>query len=77
MGAAPTKWITPLGANNNWAWRSEYSDCHQDYCGTRMVVLGNRLVERHAGPLGHLAMVSCHFHALYRNPEWHLAGSHY
>ena len=43
MGTAPSAWtMTELGANNNWGWRGEYGDCHQGYCGTRMVILANR-----------------------------------
>lgn len=43
MGTAPSEWtLTELGANNNWGWRGEYGDCHQGYCGTRMVILAHR-----------------------------------
>ncbi|WP_305823598.1 hypothetical protein [Massilia brevitalea] len=43
MGTAPSEWIlTELGANNNWGWRGEYGDCHQGYCGSRMMILANR-----------------------------------
>lgn len=42
MGSAPEDWkLTELGANNNWGWRGEYGDCHQGYCGSRMVILAN------------------------------------
>ena len=43
MGTAPSEWIlTELGANDNWGWRGEYGDCHQGYCGSRMIILANR-----------------------------------
>lgn len=43
MGAAPPEWtLTELGANNNWGWHGEYGDCHQGYCGNRMIFLANR-----------------------------------
>lgn len=43
MGTAPSEWtLTELGANNNWGWRGQYGDCHQGYCGTRMVILAQR-----------------------------------
>jgi len=42
MGTAPSEWtLTELGANHNWGWRGEYGDCHQGYCGSRMVILAN------------------------------------
>lgn len=43
MGTAPSEWfLTELGANDNWGWRGEYGDCHQGYCGSRMIILANR-----------------------------------
>ena len=43
MGAAPPEWtLTELGANDNWGWHGAYGDCHQGYCGTRMIFLANR-----------------------------------
>jgi len=43
MGTAPSEWIlTELGANDNWGWRGEYEDCHQGYCGSRLIILANR-----------------------------------
>lgn len=43
MGAAPREWtLMELGANNNWGWQGQYSDCHQGYCGSRMIILANR-----------------------------------
>lgn len=43
MGAAPSDWtLIALGANNNWGWQGEFGDCHQGYCGTRMIILANR-----------------------------------
>lgn len=43
MGTAPLKWtMMELGTNNNWGWHGEFDDCHQGYCGTRMIILANR-----------------------------------
>lgn len=43
MGAAPHEWtLMKLGANDNWGWQGQYSDCHQGYCGSRMIILANR-----------------------------------
>jgi len=43
MGAAPSEWkLVELGANDNWGWQGEYGDCHQGYCGSRLVFLANR-----------------------------------
>jgi len=43
MGTAPSDWaLVQLGANDNWGWQGTYGDCHQGYCGTRMVVLANQ-----------------------------------
>jgi len=53
MGTAPSEWfLTELGANDNWGWRGEYGDCHQGYCGSRMIILANRAgVVREVGVL--------------------------
>jgi hypothetical protein len=43
MGTAPSEWtLIELGANNNWGWQGEYSDCHQGQCGARMIILANQ-----------------------------------
>lgn len=41
-GAAPPEWtLMELGANSNWGWQGEFHDCHQGYCGIRMIILAN------------------------------------
>lgn len=40
-GAAPDWSLMLLGANDNWGWQGEFRDCHQGYCGTRMIILAN------------------------------------
>lgn len=41
MGTAPDWTLVELGANHHWGWKGEYGDCHQGYCGTRMIILAN------------------------------------
>lgn len=53
MGTAPSEWVlVELGANDNLGWRSAYGDCHQGYCGTRMVILAN-----HSGTVTQVAEI--------------------
>jgi hypothetical protein len=39
-GAAPVKWgLLKLAPTDYWGWQASWGDCHQGYCGERLVIL--------------------------------------